>query len=116
MMPRTSSAPPKSFGDGEAVLDGTVEPDAVDVRLAELRISPEDLRRLSPRADAPRRPIRGEARAHGPLARIALDGVLRPDGGRIVLSGQLDATRKKGAVRAALDGVRTEATPAVLGG
>jgi len=103
-------------GDSSATVSGTLARDAVDLRLAALRIAPADLRRLSPRADAPRTPIAGEARLHGPIGGATLDGELRPDRGRIVLAGVVDARHRRARLRATLDDVEADYTPAVLAG
>ena len=103
-------------GDSRATVSGRIARDAVDLRLAALRIAPADLRRLSPRAEAPRTALTGRARLHGPADAVALDGELVPDRGRIILGGQLDARDRRARVRATLDDVEADYTPAVLAG
>ena len=69
-------------GQSGATLSGSVARDAVDLRMTSLRVGPDDLRRLSPRAGAPRTPLVGEARIHGRLDDAMVRGELRPDRGR----------------------------------
>jgi autotransporter translocation and assembly factor TamB len=104
------------LGSSLAVVDGSLGDDAVDLGLTRLRIAPEDLRHLSPTADAPKHAITGEARLHGPLDRIALTGSVRPDAGTARLDGSIDARARRGSVRLTLEGVEAEYTPAVLDG
>jgi hypothetical protein len=103
-------------GGSSAVLGGTLAGDTIDLRLRALRIAPADLRRLSPRAEAPRTPLAGDARLHGPLDGAALDGELRPDRGRVRLAGTVDLRQRRAALRATLDDVEADYTPAVLAG
>jgi hypothetical protein len=53
-----------------------VDRERIDARLASLRLAPAELRRLSPRAQAPRTPLVGTGRLHGPLDDAAVDGEL----------------------------------------
>ena len=73
-----------------ATVRGNLSRDAVDVRVTALRIAPDDLRRLSPRAEAPRTPLVGELRLHGRSDGAMLLGELRPDHGRILVAGNID--------------------------
>lgn len=103
-------------GDSSATVSGRLARDTVDLRLTALRIAPADLRRLSPRADAPRTALVGEARVHGPTDGAALAGELRPDRGRIVVAGLVDARAGRARLRATLADVEADYTPAVLAG
>lgn len=103
-------------GASGVVADGRVAADGVDLRLGELRVAPEDLRRLSPQADAPRKPIVGSARAHGPLRAVVIDGTIRPDRGRIVLDGKLDVPARRGQLTVELDGAGIDFAPVVVTG
>jgi len=103
-------------GASSATLSGSVTRDAVDLRMTSLRVSPDDLRRLSPRAAAPRTPLVGRARIRGRLDDAAIAGELRPDRGRAVVAGTIDLRRRRGQLRVTLDDVETDYTPAVLAG
>jgi autotransporter translocation and assembly factor TamB len=103
-------------GASSAVVSGRVARDAIDLRLTSLRIGPEDLRRLSPRAEAPRTPLVGEARIHGRSDDAMVLGELRPDRGRALLAGTLDLRHRRASLRATLDDVEADYTPAVLAG
>jgi autotransporter translocation and assembly factor TamB len=103
-------------GESGATLNGTVTRDAVDLRMTSLRVGPDDLRPLSPRAAAPRTPLVGEARIHGRLDAAMVRGELRPDGGRAVVAGTIDLRRRRAQLRVTLDDVETDYTTAVLAG
>jgi autotransporter translocation and assembly factor TamB len=103
-------------GGSGATASGHVDREHVDARLASLRLAPEDLRRLSPRAEAPRTPLVGDVRLHGPLDDAAVDGELRPDRGRIALGGRVDLRARNARLIATLADVETDYTPAVVSG
>ena len=103
-------------GASSATLRGNLSRDAVDVRVTALRIAADDLRRLSPRAEAPRTPLVGELRLHGRSDGAMLLGELRPDHGRILVAGNIDLRGRRAQLRAALDDAEADYTPAVLAG
>jgi hypothetical protein len=103
-------------GASSATLRGSLSRDAIDLRVAALRIAPDDLRRLSPRAEAPRTPIEGDARIRGALDHARIDGALEPDRGRVMLAGTIDLRGRSARLRATLDDLEAYDTPAVVAG
>jgi hypothetical protein len=103
-------------GASVATVDARLAGRDVDIRLDQLRLSPRDLRRLSPRADAPRTALTGSARLSGRRDDAAITGELRPDAGAIRISGRVDLAAGRGHVQLTLDDVESDYSPAVLAG